>query len=143
LHDRRSERFSVEVREGGMTLGLRRISQISINVHDVQRAIAFYRDTLGLKFLFEIPNAAFFECGGVRLYLALPARPELDHPSSILYYDVEDIWNSYESLLARGVKFENKPHLIARMPDHELWMAFFRDSEGNRFQLSCEVRQAG
>jgi catechol 2,3-dioxygenase-like lactoylglutathione lyase family enzyme len=123
--------------------GLRRVAQISINVHDVQRAIAFYRDVLGLKFLFEIPNAAFFECGGIRLYLARPDRPEFDHPSSILYFDVEDIQRSYESLAAKGVKFENKPRLIARMPDHELWLAFFRDSEGNPLELSCEVRRTG
>ena len=122
--------------------GLKRIGQISVNVHDVKRAIAFYRGVLGLTFLFEIPNAAFFECGGVRLYLALPDRPEFDHPSSILYYEVEDIQSSYESLLARGVKFETKPRFIARMPDHELWMAFFRDPDGNSLELMGEVRQA-
>jgi catechol 2,3-dioxygenase-like lactoylglutathione lyase family enzyme len=122
--------------------GLKRIGQISVNVHDVKRAIAFYRDVLGLTFLFEIPNAAFFECGGVRLYLALPDRPEFDHPSSILYYEVEDIQSSYESLLACGVKFETKPRFIARMPDHELWMAFFRDPDGNPLELMGEVRRA-
>jgi len=121
--------------------GLLRIGQISVNVHDVKRAIAFYRDVLGLKFLFEIPNAAFFECGGVRLYLALPDRPELDHPSSILYYEVENIEGAYEGLLARGVTFETKPRFIARMPDHDLWMAFFRDSEGNPLELVGEVRR--
>ena len=121
----------------------RRIGQIHVNVHDVARAIAFYRDTLGLKFLFEIPGAAFFECGGVRLYLSLPDRPEFDHPSSILYYEVEDIGRSYEALAARGVKFETKPRLIARMPDHELWMAFFRDPDGNPMELMSEVRRAG
>ncbi len=122
--------------------GLRRIGQISVNVHDVKRAIGFYRDVLGLKFLFEIPNAAFFECGGVRLYLALPDRPEFDHPSSILYYEVEDIYGAYESLLARGVKFETKPRFVARMPDHDLWMAFFHDPDGNPLELMCEVLRA-
>src|SRR5215470_10716513 len=104
---------------GAAVPGLGRVAQISINVHDVQRAIAFYRDVLGLNFLFEIPSAAFFECGGVRLYLALPDRPEFDHPSSILYFDVEDIQRTYDNLVAKGVKFENKPRLIARLPSHD------------------------
>jgi catechol 2,3-dioxygenase-like lactoylglutathione lyase family enzyme len=125
------------------TGALRRIGQISINVHDVKRAIAFYRDTLGLKFLFEIPNAAFFECGGVRLYLALPDRPEFDHPSSILYYEVADIQAAYQDLLGNGVKFETKPRLVARMPDHELWMAFLLDPDGNPLEIMSEVRPAG
>ena len=121
----------------------RRIGQIHLNVHDLAGAIAFYRDTLGLKFLFEIPNGAFFDCGGVRLYLSLPDRPEFDHPSSILYYEVEDIERSYEALVARGVKFETKPRLIAKMPDHDLWMAFFHDPDGNPMQLMSEVRRTG
>ena len=121
----------------------RRIGQISINVHDLKRAIAFYRDTLGLKFLFEIPNAAFFECGGVRLYLILPDRPEFDHPSSILYYEVADIQAAYQGLLGHGVKFETKPRLVARMPDHELWMAFLRDPDGNPLEIMSEVQPAG
>ena len=121
--------------------GLSRIGQIAVNVHDLPKAVAFYRDTLGMKFLFEAPNLAFFDCGGVRLMLGLPDRPEFDHPGSIIYYLVEDIENAYRTLSSRGVRFETKPNLIARMPDHELWMASFRDVDGNLLELMSEVRQ--
>ncbi len=120
--------------------GLSSIGQIAVNIHDVSRAIAFYRDTLGMKFLFEVPRMAFFDCGGVRLMLGLPEKPEFDHPGSILYYRVENIQRAYKALSDRGVRFENEPHLIARMPDHELWMAAFRDPDGNLLELMSEVR---
>jgi catechol 2,3-dioxygenase-like lactoylglutathione lyase family enzyme len=119
--------------------GLSRIGQIAINVHDLPKAVAFYRDTLGMRFLFEAPRLAFFDCGGVRLMLG-PSEPEFDHPGSIIYYKVEDIQNAYKTLSSRGVRFENEPHLIARMPDHELWIAAFRDSDGNLLELMSEVR---
>lgn len=122
------------------TFGLSRIGQIVINVHDLARATAFYRDTLGMRFLFEVPKMAFFDCGGVRLMLGLPERPEFDHPASILYYKVDDIHTAHQVLKERNVAFESAPHLIARMPDHELWMAFCRDSEGNTLALMSEVR---
>ena len=115
------------------------IGQIMIPVHDLGRAIAFYRDALGLQFLFEVPNMAFFNCGGVRLMLGLPEGPDTDHPASIIYYKVGDIRAAYERMVARGVKFEGQPHLIARMDDHDLWMAFLRDSEDNLLGLMCEV----
>ncbi len=120
--------------------GLSQIGQIAVNVHDLPKAVAFYRDTLGMKFLFEVPGMAFFDCGGVRLMLGLPEKPEFDHPASILYYRVEDIQRAYKTLSDRGVRFENEPHLIARMPDHELWMAAFRDPDGNLLELMSEVR---
>ena len=121
---------------------LGRIAQIAINVHDVQRAVAFYRDVLGLRFLFQAgEKMAFFDCGGTRLMLSLPETPEYDHPGSVLYYQVEDIGGTYEALRARGARFEGEPHLIAKMPDHDLWMAFGRDSERNVFALMSEVRQ--
>ena len=116
------------------------VGQVSINAHDVQRAIGFYRDVLGLPLLFEIPNAAFFQAGGVRLYLAKPETPELDHPASILYYRVADIHASAAAIREGGAQVEGEPHLIARMPDHELWMVFFRDPEGNTAALMSEVR---
>jgi methylmalonyl-CoA/ethylmalonyl-CoA epimerase len=116
------------------------IGQIAVNVHDLERATAFYRDTLGLRFLFAIPRAAFFDCGGVRLMLGTPETPELDHPASILYYRVDDIRAAHEALARKGVRFEDEPHLIARMPDHELWMVFFRDSEENLVALMEERR---
>jgi methylmalonyl-CoA/ethylmalonyl-CoA epimerase len=119
--------------------GLSTIGQICVNTHDVKKAIEFYRDTLGMKFLFEVPNMAFFDCGGVRLMLALPDRPEFDHPSSIIYYKVPDIQRAYDELTSRGVKFESKPSLIARLADHDLWLADFRDVDNNLLALMSEV----
>ncbi|HEX6751933.1 MAG TPA: VOC family protein [Longimicrobium sp.] len=123
-------------------VGITDVGQIAINVHDVQRAIGFYRDVLGLPFLFEIPNAAFFQAGSVRLYLAKPETPEFDHAASVVYYRVPDIRAAYETLRAGGARVEDEPHLIARMPDHELWMCFFRDSEDNVAALMSEVRNS-
>ncbi len=121
--------------------GLSTLGQISMNAKDLDRAVAFYRDTLGVKHLFTVPaKMAFFDCGGVRLMLALPDKPEFDHPGSILYFKVDDIRKAHETLVARGVRFEEAPGLVARMPDHELWMASMRDTEGNLLALMSEVR---
>ena len=119
---------------------LNQIGQIFVNVKDLDRAIAFYRDMLGMTFLFQAPpNMAFFDCGGIRLMLGIPDRPELDHPASIIYYKVEDIERIYETFKARGVEFIVKPHLVAPMPDYDLWLADFKDSEGNFLALMSEV----
>src|SRR5262245_59322469 len=99
-----------------------RIGQVAINAHDVDRATAFYRDVLQLPFLFAFPGLAFFQCGATRLMISRPERPEYDHPASVLYYYVDDIGRSAEGLRNRGVRFEAEPHLLARMPDHELWI---------------------
>jgi len=123
--------------------GLSQIGQIAINVQDVERATAFYRDTLGMRFLFAFPGLAFFDCGGVRLMLSRAEDPKLDHPASILYYRVADIEATHQALAARGVRFETGPHLVARMPDHELWLAEFNDSEDNVLALMAEKRPAG
>jgi len=122
-------------------LGLSAIGQIAINVRDLQQATAFYRDALGIKLLFEVPGMSFFDCGGVRLMLSRAEKPEFDHPASILYFRVPDIQAAHDTLAARGVRFEDKPHLVARMPDHELWMTFFRDMDDNLFALMSEVRR--
>ena len=119
---------------------LSRIGQIFVNVHDLDRAIAFYRDTLGMTYLFQAPpKMAFFDCGGIRLMLGVPDRPDLDHPASIIYYKVDDIERVYEIFKARGVEFVVKPHLVAPMPTYDLWLADFRDSEGNLLALMSEV----
>lgn len=119
---------------------LARIGQIFVNVKDLDRAIAFYRDTLGMQFLFQAPpNMAFFDCDGIRLMLGVADRADLDHPASIIYYKVDDIERVYETLEGRGVEFIVKPHLVAPMPDHDLWLADFRDSEGNFLALMSEV----
>ncbi len=115
------------------------IRQIAINVHDTARAVEFYRDTLGLPLLFTAGPFAFFDCGGVRLMLTPPERPEFDHPASILYFKVGDIQSAHARLVQLGVKMESEPHVVAKMPDHNLWVADFRDCEGNLMALMSEV----
>lgn len=122
-----------------LNLGIQNIGQISIIVHDLQRAIAFYRDTLGLPLLFTAGNLAFFDCGGVRLMLGPAETPELDHPSSILYFRVPDINAAHQRLIDGGVQIVAPPRLIAPMPTYDLWMSGFRDSEGNILELMSEV----
>jgi len=119
-------------------LTLNSIGQIAILVKDVARATAFYREKLGIKYLFAAGNLAFFDCGGIRLMLDKPERPDMG--TSVIYFKVPEINEAYEEMRSRGVEFEDKPHLIARLPDHELWMTFFRDSEGNLLSLMSEVR---
>lgn len=116
------------------------IGQIAIRTHDLPVAVDFYRDKLGLKFLFDAGHMAFFQCGSVRLMLAVPENVSVDHPSSIVYFRVGEIDGSYRELSERGVPFDDEPHLIARMPDHDLWMAFFRDPDDNLLGLMAEVR---
>ena len=118
------------------------VRQVVVIVQDVERAKAFYRDTLELPHLFDIPSAAFFDCGGLRLMLGTAETPEHDHPSSILYYLCDDIHATWAALMARGVRGEREPHFLARMPDHDLWMAFFRDTEDNILALMSEVPRA-
>lgn len=118
------------------------VGQIAINAQDIDRATTFYRDALGLKHLFSVPKMAFFDCGGTRLMLSLPETAQFDHPSSILYFTVNDIQVMHEQMVARGVRFESPPHLVAPMKTHDLWMAFFVDSEGNTLALMSEVAKA-
>jgi methylmalonyl-CoA/ethylmalonyl-CoA epimerase len=118
---------------------LTRIGQIAISVHDIDRATTFYRDVLALPLLFLAGQLSFFDCGGVRLMLSTAAKPEFDHPSSILYFQVADIQAAFHRLQSAGAKFEDQPHLISRMPTHELWITHFRDSENNLLALMCEV----
>lgn len=122
------------------SLGITDVGQVAINVKDVARAIAFYRDVLGLPFLFEIPNAAFFMAGAVRLMLSKAESDEFDHPASILYYRVPDIHAAFAALQGAAVPIEHEPRMIAKMPDHDLWMGFFRDPDGNVAALMSEVR---
>jgi len=120
-------------------VALDRIGQIAINAKDIGRAVRFYRDTLGMRFLFEFPNLAFFDCGGVRLMLGSSESAEFDHPGSVIYYKVKDINASFDTLQKRGVEFIDRPHLIAKMEDHDLWLVTFRDTEGNTLALMCEM----
>lgn len=121
--------------------GLDKIGQIAVPVSDIDRAITFYRDILGMRLLFKAPpGLGFFDCNGVRLLLDAPVKKQAKNYSSIIYYKVSDIQAAFETLSARGVIFEQKPELVAKMPDHELWMAFFRDPDSNLLALMSEVR---
>ena len=121
--------------------GLSTIGQIGITVTDVDRAIAFYRDTLGMKLLFQAGNLGFFDCAGVRLMLSGAEKPG-DTYSSILYFKVPDIQAASQTLAGRGVAFEQEAHLVARMPDHDLWMAFLRDPDRNLLAIMSEIPRA-
>jgi methylmalonyl-CoA/ethylmalonyl-CoA epimerase len=118
--------------------GLSTIGQIGVPVQDVARAVAFYRDVLGLPFLFQAGDLAFFDCDGTRLLLD-GVEEASGHESSILYFKVDDIATATEALRSRGVEIVGEPHMIARMPDHDLWMSFFLDSEGHTMALMAEM----
>ena len=122
------------------SIGITALGQVSINVDDIDRAVAFYRDVVGLPFLFRAGNLAFFDCGGVRLMLDIPEDERFRHEASVLYYRVDDLPAACATLKSRGVSIHAEPHLIAKMPDHDLWMAFFEDTEANVFALMSEVR---
>jgi methylmalonyl-CoA/ethylmalonyl-CoA epimerase len=122
-------------------LQLGTIGQITNTVTDMPRAVTFYRDTLGLRQL-PIPagpNLAFFDCAGIRLMLSTP-EAGFDRNGSVLYFKVPEIHTAHNELEGRGVEFLGPPHLIAKMPDHELWMSFFKDPDGNPLALMCEAR---
>lgn len=122
-------------------MNLHRIGQIALPVSNLEQSVVFYRDTLGMRFLFQAPpGLAFFDCDGVRLMLDVPAKSSPETHSSLLYFSVDDIDAACDVLVARGVRFEAKPHLVAKLPDHELWMAFFRDPDRNLLALMCEKR---
>jgi len=121
---------------------LDQIGQIAVPVSDIERAVAFYRDTLRMRFLFQAPpGLGFFDCAGVRLMLDAPAKAQSENYSSVIYYRVADLDTAFETLSARGVVFEEKPHLMAKLLDHELWMAFFRDPDENLLALMSERRR--
>jgi methylmalonyl-CoA/ethylmalonyl-CoA epimerase len=120
--------------------GLSRIHQISMRAHDIERAVRFYRDALGLPFLFAVPpRLAFFDCNGVRLMLSAP-EPGFDHPGSVLYFAVEDIQLMRDTLASRGIAFRTEPHKIATLADRDVWLADFEDTEGNTLALMSEPR---
>ena len=125
------------------TVGIRRIGQIAITVRDQERARDFYRDVLGIQHLFDAPpKMSFFDCAGVRLLLG-EAEPGAEaHGASILYLDVADIQAAHETLESRAVEFVAAPHRVADLGDRDLWLAFFRDSEGNVMALMSEVMKA-
>lgn len=118
------------------TLG--RIGQIALSVHDIDRAVAFYRDVVGLKFLFQAPNVAFFDVAGVRLMLGQAEPKDLKPAGTILYFESGDLDADFAALKSRGVQVEQEPHFVAKLGAKELWMAAFRDPDGNVFELMTE-----
>jgi len=121
------------------TLGQARIGQIAIVCKDVARATEFYRDALGLRFLYAGgPQLSFFDCDGVRLMLGTSEGQNIG--TSMLYFFVPNIDDAVRELAAKGVRFAGQPHMIAKMPDHELWLAAFSDSEDNMLALMEERR---
>lgn len=124
--------------------GITRVGQVALTVRDIARATTFYRDVLGLRLLFSAPpRMAFFDDGnGLRLLLGEPEpSAQADaQGSALLYYQVPDIDAAHARLVAAGVKLDAAPHFVAKMPDHELWLATYKDGEGNTFALMCEKR---
>src|SRR5215470_17490946 len=122
-------------------VALNEIGQLALTISDLEKAVAFYRDILGLKHLFSAPpGLAFFAAGNVRLMLSRPEKVDSEKFSSALYFKVAEIEKVHEVLVSRGANFEVGPHRVAKMPDYELWMAFFRDPDQNLLALMCERR---
>jgi methylmalonyl-CoA/ethylmalonyl-CoA epimerase len=119
---------------------IQKIGQIGVPVQNIERAIPFYKDLLGLPLLFNTETMAFFDCDGVRLLLSLPEKKQFAHSSSVIYFQVEDIKAKFEELLTRGVSFVDEPHVVAKMGTTETWMTFFRDSEDNIHAFISEVQ---
>ena len=119
--------------------GLGRLAQVSMRVRDLGRAEAFYRDVLGMKHLFSVPpKMAFFDCAGTRLYLAVPEKPEFDHPASVLYFKVSSVEEAHRTLLSRGAALEDEPHVVGRMGSTEIWMFYVRDTEQHLIGITEE-----
>jgi methylmalonyl-CoA/ethylmalonyl-CoA epimerase len=116
-----------------------RIGQIAIGVQDPARARDFYLNVLGMKLLFEAGGMAFFQCGEVRLMIGSSDAPAPAN-NVLLYFLVDDIKQAHEALAQKGVDFIRSPHMVAKMPDHELWIAFLKDPEGNTLAMMGEVR---
>jgi predicted enzyme related to lactoylglutathione lyase len=125
---------------GDGELRIDRIGQIRIYVHDIHRAVAIYRDVLGMRFLFDVEQQglAFFDCGGVRLFMAA-ADPESLFETSVIYYDVDSVDATFETLKQRGVEVIHEPQTIYTTDTAEGRMAFLKDSEGNTFALMAET----
>ena len=115
-----------------------RVAQIALVVRDLERAKAFYRDRLGLQWLFDAPpGMSFFQCGETRLMLAPPEG--MENPGTpIVYYQVDDIEEAHRALEGEGVRFDSAPHFIARVGEKDLWLALCRDPDGNRVGLMSE-----
>jgi methylmalonyl-CoA/ethylmalonyl-CoA epimerase len=119
-----------------MDLAKATVAQVMIPVDNLERGVAFYRDTLGLPFLFIAPpQMAFFQCGGVRLLVGVLPADQTPQRGSAIYFQVQDIQDVFQTLSARGVQFRASPHVVHRTAQMELWLAEFRDADGNQLAL--------
>ncbi|MFZ7942997.1 MULTISPECIES: VOC family protein [Bacillaceae] len=115
------------------------IGQIGVPVKNIERAVTFYKEVLALPLLFHTETMAFFECNGLRLLLSLPEKEQFAHPSSVIYFQVDDIKAAYQDFIEKGISFIGEPHVVAKIGQTETWMAFFKDPEDNIHALMSEV----
>ncbi len=120
------------------TTMIKNVGQIGVPVKDINRALDFYKEKLGLTLLFNTESMAFFECNGLKLMLTLPEKEEFAHSSSVIYFQVNDIKDTYERLAGKEVLFIDEPHVVAKMGQTETWMVFFKDTEDNTHALMSE-----
>ena len=124
-----------------MNLSEATVGQVMIPVDEIDRGVTFYRDVLGLPFLFSAPpQMAFFQCGAVRLLVGVLPQGSAAQRGGAIYFKVDDIQGVAKTLEAKGVRFTATPHLVHRAPDYELWLAEFLDPDGNKLALMSEVR---
>ncbi|KOP79806.1 glyoxalase [Lysinibacillus sp. FJAT-14745] len=119
---------------------IQKVGQIGIPVKELDRAIHFYKEKLGLSLLFNTDSMAFFDCNGLRLLLSLPEKDEFIYSSSIIYFQVENMSKTYEDLVNKNVTFIDEPHVVAKMGQTETWMVFFKDTEDNTHAFMSEVQ---
>jgi methylmalonyl-CoA/ethylmalonyl-CoA epimerase len=115
-----------------------RIGQIAITVGDLTRAKDFYQNVLGMKSLFDAGHSSFFQCGDVRLMISATDNPG-PRGGTILYFKVDDIHATYASLKEQKIELLQEPHLVAKMPDHDLWITFLKDPDKNTIGVMCEM----
>jgi methylmalonyl-CoA/ethylmalonyl-CoA epimerase len=113
-----------------------RIAQVALTVRDIEQGIVFYRDALGLTFLFRTPTMAFFDCGGTRILIG--TENATAQAGAFLYFAVDDITAAHKELVDAGVSFDEPPHMVAKLPDREVWLAVFRDPAGTIHHLMSE-----
>ncbi|WP_019637722.1 VOC family protein [Paenibacillus fonticola] len=122
------------------TTMIKNVGQIGVPVTDINRALNFYKEKLGLSLLFNTDRMAFFECDGLRLMLTLPEKEDFAHSSSVIYFQVNNIKDTYKHLVEKEVMFIDEPHVVAKMGQSETWMVFFKDTEDNTHALMSEVQ---
>jgi methylmalonyl-CoA/ethylmalonyl-CoA epimerase len=118
---------------------IQKVGQIGVPVQNLERALTFYQDTLGLQLLFNTDRLAFLQCEGLRIFLSLPEKEEFSQSSSVIYFQVEDLAKMYHELKEKGVSFIDEPHIVGKMGDTEIWMAFFKDTENNTHAFMSEI----